>query len=511
MNRDFVVGVTNNLQPAIVIYITRGKYSTLYAEPSILVDHEDVLVFTTQDIAEIRGLASIIDWPTITYKAQPENRSVTPTLVSFRAIVNQEHDYYEVIKNMGSCSIRVDYYIPNTSLRGYRTLLIGDSTVFNFNQTTNILDVNGQDGEVRRSQFPPGEQKLNRQDFPLMSDVAAGRYGRSIVYGDFPYPLVCSPLDMGTNYYICDGQISGNVIVKVNGNLPSFPWLIRTGEFTDGTKYSKVQFDAPIPGEGDPLTLNVVTIEGGRGANSTSNPIVALIEDIGQYQLDPLSRAKIEQANLPISVLLGNTGDVLGIVNDRVMPQTTYGLYWRNGKLHIMDFNPQHNPTAELWAGGNTYPRLNAEEETTSISSVYNAVEIHYFRNPYSITDLSSSTKTFLMNKGNCPANLTSLLHSSVIKHKDRLLTLECPDIITNTNQHPDIIYDIAETVLKNSADTHRIFRYPVPWVTAYDIDIGWNIILTDESLGLNRAPFVVTEIAYTQVCPILTLQNTLT
>ena len=448
---------------------------------------------------------TIVNLPDISFQIDPLRSEVSPTQLTVQFSANAQFPH-SLIEPGGTltATMRIDLWIPGMKLEDIIRYFWGQVTASSFDRITQGISLTAQDGDpFREIKYPPGDIKLDIDEFTDIPLNVAGRFNRTIYLGPTNFPTLCPQVSDDT-FYVADQEIAPHSIendnpfsVQVNGENVASDDQAQGWEVEYRTPVSHILSALEVPGQMSlikfknalNLELPFITCSGfDDGFLSKDNPILILLRDYGKYHLSPESLQILKTLNFDLSVLNNVSDSILNIVKNRLLPQTPYMMGFRNGFLELFHLGGIQT-SIELGLGYGLYDKLEETIGETDANQVYNAIKIGYHRNIHSQNELDLTLHAYLLDSQRATGSLKDLLLASEKRYDRRYLDLDFPDMTSNGIDVPHMIPIIGELILRLSAFQHQVYTYRAPWFPGIMLDVNHIIYLNDALRNIIHQP----------------------
>lgn len=456
---------------------------------------------------------TIIGWPTIENAISIIDRRAEIAAVKVRIMANADIPLEALgVGGLPSAYARIDLWSDGVSFDEMIPLIQGPVTGSSYSRGEGTIELDISDGDIKRKvEFPPGQFRIDRDEFPFAPDYVAGYAPRSTIFGPFPDQVPCYQIDQyGKEFYVCEPALTvapsdvyiGGVNIDTMPNI-KFPHHV-IGSLSNDQTYSKLVFDIPIK---DTSLVGQVTCGGGFGI-SGEHPAISLLK-YGKYNLSNEALASLRSLPLNFFVFINNSGNVYEMVTGRILPQTDLIGGLRMDKYHTYKIGSSGNEVS-LSPGSGLIFRDVREDIETSADEVFNAIEVRFQRDLFTVGETTRTA--YLIDKENGQQDIRSLLRLSERLYGRRYLKLEAPDLVqyldSPVNGVPKNVINLALTTAKVKALIHKEYTYLTEWHIGMAVDLNWKVYLTDPELNLVNQPTRIIKREISPVGPKLTLQT---
>lgn len=438
---------------------------------------------------------NLTEWPGLKREWSPQERRapVASMQASLTALAEFPHDAIQP-GLPPSVYGRLDLWTPGVELEDVIPILAGPITSSAFDRPNGGIRLVVDDGDTERTvKYPPGDAKISLDDFPDAPDLVVGRAGRQTIFGPFIDPIPAIPISRdGRRWYLCEPACvappTGFQIGGVEVGSLDRP-TVRTGRLLSDP--SRTYTEIVFPDSAAATTLQGwVTASGGLGL-ATESAALTLLRDIGRYEISPAAERDLVRvaSQFDFTVLLNNSGDVYGIVRDRLLPQTDLVLTQHLNQIHTLQLRGQTS-SGKLAVGQGIWQRVDQEQSRTTAENVWNVIEVLYRRSYLSIDPNSPLTRSAYVVDQNYGGSIGALLAESQRLYGRRELTIEAADLITGPSGGlPRGVVRLAENTAILSATPIRPVLYDLPWIVGLGLDLNDLREITDPDLGYADEP----------------------
>lgn len=442
--------------------------------------------YATDVGVEVDGIPfwpNITNWPQISYEFSPEEKGAKNAQTT--VAIQSESDFADSIYQALHKKLlfgRVDLWSDGLGFSDLIPLISGQVTGIQQDPSGAGFSVSISDApEGKDANLPNAGDKLTKAEFPNIPDFLDGLLPKQTILGRFLYPRPCHRIDLeGKEFYICEPPLSSppeDIYIgseKLDKNLPT----VQIGYLaTDPTKtktYSKLVFPEPVSGMNE---LGNVSCANGVGIYY-DNLVEILISDIAHCPISPEGLAKIRTTKFLLSTFANATVTAMGLVKERILPQTDLIPTSRLGQFHVIQLlEPQSPKPASI--GSNLIGIDQPTPETTSVESVFNYITVKFNRSFAKERDGYWANATATIDK-TIGGKLGGLLTQSEQRYGRRALNIDAGDLTSY-----DDAYKLGCLFAMACALTHTKYRFIVDLKNFFRFDLNRLVTLTDTHFNL--------------------------
>lgn len=466
--------------------------------------HTNVVVPVRQTFAgitEIPFWPLVKEWPDITYAIDVLERRGEPVRTELDIIQGAfTESELGLIGGTPSLIFRFDLWSDGIYLEDTLPLMVGRAKRSNISKDGSLIKIQITDAP-KDHDVSYGNSKITRPEFPDAPDDVLDLRPRQTILGAFEFDIQAHQIDkFGQRFYLCDPPATvAPSRIRVNGiEVPPEKSPIAITKLTADTltSYTEIVFPDTLENLGFPAGF--VTCSGGVGVDPAATaPLLFLLETIGGYSITDQARSMAQTTAFQYSSFINSPGTILDILENRLMPQTSYILLKRYGMIDIIPTVGQ----VATWTLYVPHDLIEIEDtEETSPRTVFNDIEIFYGIDVSQSSVMNYKFRRSVVVNQDSDGDVGIRLGDSQRRYGKLPLTLKASDIVDQAVAL-QLAYDIAET----HAFIHTIRTYLAP-EKGYYVDLGYKIDVVDPSLG--TIPSVVISKSFTSAGVVLKLMS---